>query len=188
VSIADVQSLEHHCGMLTLILLLSFASEPAQNHWPPTPPETARASLGFSGATLSIRSVDDPKRPGTARRRLTLTLPSGASRTLNLHDGGGLAENHALDLHHVGQDGFLLVSQKDCVEIDPIRVALNRCVKSVGCAKSRSYVGRFDWMNAFDPPKGAFHFGFRFLPAHDAIESGGCRQPPRSKGETNLPL
>lgn len=32
------------------------------------------------------------------------------------------------------------------------------------------YVGRFDWMNAFDPPSGAFRFDWRFLPAEDAGE------------------
>ena len=40
-----------------------------------------------------------------------------------------------------------------------------------------TYLGRFDWMNALDPPRGAFQFGFRFLPFTDADENGSCPYP-----------
>jgi hypothetical protein len=139
-----------------------------------TAPQVASASLGFSGATLSVKSVDDPRRRGTAHRRLTLTLPSGKSRSIELKDGGGFARNNALNLYHREQDSFLLVSERDCVAVDPIKGALNQCHRSLACGPSRTYVGRFDWMNGFDPPHGRFGLKWRFLPAYDASESGGC--------------
>ena len=139
-----------------------------------TASQVASASLGFSGATLSVKSVDDPRRRGTSRRSLTLTLPSGKSRTIELKDGGGFAHNSALNLYHGEQDSFLLVSERDCVAVDPIKGALNQCRKTTACAPSRAYIGRFDWMNGFDPPHGQFGLRWRFLPAYDAVESGGC--------------
>jgi hypothetical protein len=151
---------------LALILTLA-ASAPSQSLWHPVPPETARAWLGFSGATLSIRSVDDPKRHGTARRRLTLTLPSGSKQSLPLRDGGGRVGNNALSLYFVGQGSFVLVSEKDCVRVDPFKAILNRCEVARIDTHKLVRVGRFDWMNGFDPPHGAFRLAFRFLPAWD---------------------
>ena len=139
-----------------------------------TAPELASASLGFSGATLSVRSVDDPRRRGTAQRKVTLTLPSGNTRSMELHDGGGLVRNNSLNLYHVDQDNFLLVSERDCVAVDPIKGSLNQCHRTTACVPSRMYIGRFDWMNGFDPPHGRFGFKWRFLPAYDALENGGC--------------
>jgi len=159
--------------MLPAILLLLTAATRLPD-WKPMPPETASAWLGFSGATLSIRSVDDAKRPGTARRQLTLILPSGATRTLPLQDGGGHARNHALNLYHIEPDHFLLVSSKDCVEIDPIKGKIWGCVRKRACAQKRIFAGRFDWMNGFDRPRGKFEYGFRFLPDYDVGEDEGC--------------
>ena len=161
--------------MAPLLLLLAFApAPPALAHWRPVPPETATAWLGKSGATLSIRSVDDPKRPGTARRVLTLTTAAGTLFRLPLRDGGGYAGNNGLNLYHQSQDQFLLVSERDCVEIDPIRPRVHLCQARQACPRHRTYLGRFDWMNGFDPPRGAFRFAFRFLPAYDASEGNGC--------------
>ena len=137
-------------------------------------PQVASASLGFSGATLAVRSVYVPRRPGTAHRRLTLTLPSGNSRTMELQDGGGFARNNSLNLYHGDQDRFLLVSERDCVVIDPFKGALKQCRRTAACLPSRIYVGRFDWMNGYDPPHGRFGLKWRFLPAYDAVEGGGC--------------
>jgi len=152
---------------LALILALA-ASAPSPSHWHPVSQETARAWLGFSGATLSIRSVDDPKRPGTAHRRLTLTLPSGVKQSMPLQDGGGYANNNALNLYVFNQNSFLLVSEKDCVQIDPFKAIFTRCEVSKVDTRKLTRVGRFDWVNAFDPPNGAFRLAFRFLPAWDA--------------------
>lgn len=142
-----------------------------------TTPQVASASLGFSGATLSVRSADDPRRRGTSHRKLTLTLPSGKSRTIALQDGGGYARNNALNLYHGDQDRFLLVSEQDCVSIDPLKGTLNQCRRTSACKPSRTYVGRFDWMNGFDPPHGRFGLKWRFLPPYDAMESGGVFHP-----------
>lgn len=139
-----------------------------------TTTQFASSSLGFSGATLSVKSVDDPTRPGTAHRKLTLMLPSGQVQTVDLQDGGGHADNNGLNLYHREQDQFLLVSERDCVEVDPIKGALNRCRKNTACSPSRIYLGRFDWMNGFDQPEGRFALRWRFLPAYDAEENGGC--------------
>lgn len=93
---------------------------------------------------------------------------------MKLQDGGGYARNNSLNLYHWDQDSFLLVSERDCVAVDPIRGALNQCRRTAACARSRTYLGRFDWMNGFDPPHGRFGFRWRFLPAYDAVENGGC--------------
>jgi hypothetical protein len=160
-------------GLLLLLLALGAAPR-AANPWASARPETATAWLGFSGATLSIRSVFDPRRPGTARRRLTLVTAAGRRLELPLHDGGGRAGNYALDLYQISSDRFLLASERDCVEMDPIGRSLRTCRKPEACPRARTYVGRFDWMNGFDPPRGRFRLAFRYLPAHDAGESGGC--------------
>jgi hypothetical protein len=139
-----------------------------------TVPQVASAPLGFSGATLSVRSVDDPRRRGSSHRTVTLTLPSGQSRTLELNDGGGLAGNNALNVYYIHQDNFLLVSERDCVAVDPMNGSLNQCRRATACGRSRVYIGRFDWMNGFDPPRGRFGLRWRFLPAYDAGENGGC--------------
>jgi len=166
----------HNPVMPFLVLLLAWAAvtPPHPDHWKPVPPETAAAWLGFSGATLSIRSVDDPKRPGTARRVLTLAMPDGVRRSLALADGGGHAGNNSLNLYQSGEDRFLLISERDCVTVEPIRGAVGRCLKPQACRSGRTFLGRFDWMNGFDLPQGAFHFAFRFLPAHDVATGSGC--------------
>jgi hypothetical protein len=102
-------------------------------------PQVPSVSLGFSGATLSVKSVDDPRRHGTAHRRLTLTLPSGKSRSIELKDGGGIAHNHALNLYHGEQDSFLLVGERDCVAVDPVKGALNQCRRASACEAAACY-------------------------------------------------
>jgi hypothetical protein len=146
-----------------------------KSHWRPVPPVAAKAWLGFSGAILTIQSFDDPKRPGTARRRMILKLPNRVLNKVTLQDGGGHAGNNALNLYRMSNsDNFILVSEQDCQIIDPIKGGLKGCKKEKVCKEGKAYIGRFDWMNAYDPPDGEFRFGFRFLPAADAWENGGC--------------
>jgi len=159
--------------MIVAAIMFATASG-TSGAWHPQPPEVASAWLGASGATLLVRSVDDRWRRGTAHRRLTLSLPSGKRRSTALHDGGGAAENQALDLYHAGQERFLLVSERDCVDIDAANGRLTQCQKPAACSIHRTYLGRFDWMNGYDPPKGHFGLRWRFLPAYDALENGGC--------------
>src|SRR5690349_6094858 len=129
--------------MIAAALLLATAS-------------SASASLGVSGATLTVRSTDDPRLHGTAHRSLELLLPSGTARSMKLHDGGGATENQSLNLYHGDQERFLLISERDCVVIDPIKGALAQCRKPAVCPNPRTYLGRFDWMNGYDPPHGRF--------------------------------
>jgi hypothetical protein len=105
---------------------------------------------------------------------LSLRLPSGKVRKIALQDGGGAAQNQSLNLYHREQDRFLLVSERDCIAIDPVKGTVGKCRKTIVCSEARTYVGRFDWMNGYDPPNGRFGLRWRFLPAYDAMESGGC--------------
>jgi hypothetical protein len=136
-------------------------------------PEEPLVLLGFSGAMLSIKSIDDPTHPGTAHRSLELKGANGTRRSVSLHDGGGRAGNNGLDLYHLDQQRFLVVSKRDCVEIDAGHVNTQQCVPREPCDQSAmssaTYLGRFDWMNGFDPPHGEFVWRFRFLPAYDAL-------------------
>ena len=91
-----------------------------------------------------------------------------------LQDGGGVVQNQSLNLYHIDQDRFLLVSSRDCVEIDPIKSQLAVCARKQVCRQKHDYVGRFGWMNGFDPPRGRFGYAFRFLPAYDAGADEGC--------------
>lgn len=134
--------------------------------------ETATALLGRTGATLTVRSVDDPQRPGTARRTAILVGSNGVTRTMRLNDGGGLVRNNSINLIaiHPGDD-FKLVSQRDCVDVDPVHARLTACPVRQACRAQPDeiYVGRWDWMNGFDPPHASFTFRFRFLPSYEAM-------------------
>jgi len=99
---------------------------------------------------------------------MTLILPGGTKRSLPLQDGGGVVGNNALSLYFEGHESFLLLSEKDCVHIDALKAIFKRCQPARANAQKLVRVGRFDWMNGFDPPHGAFRFAFRFLPAWDA--------------------
>ncbi len=35
-------------------------------------------------------------------------------------------------------------------------------------------MGRFDWATGYDPPKGRFQYGWRFLPLEDGSEEPHC--------------
>ena len=100
-----------------------------------------------------------------------LTGSNGEARTLILNDGGGLLANNALNLIAInGDDRFKLVSQRDCVDIDPVHTRMTMCpVREVCRAQpGETYVGRWDWMNGFDPPNSRFSLRFRFLPSYQA--------------------
>jgi len=96
----------------------------------------------------------------------------------------GKAENESLNLFFdsKSQSSFFLVSEKDCVQFDPVAVHAEYCTKRPACEKGHvaglTYLGRFDWMNGNDPPKGTFGMAFRFLPLEDAWESGSCPKKP----------
>jgi hypothetical protein len=137
----------------------------------------AAYELGFSGATVSIRKSVRRAWP-IAQQTFILSGANGHTRTLRLHEGGGSAGNDSLNLFWAAQDKYFLISARDCVEFDPISIRANECSKRPPCeggvVQRLTYLGRFDWMNGFDPPKGAFRLAFRFLPFVDAAEGGSC--------------
>jgi len=131
--------------------------------------QTATAGLGEAGGSLSIRAIDDPDRPGTARRTVILLGANGVRRTIPLHDGWGRVGNAAINLFKVDQSHFRLVSERDCFDIDGVQARLTACPVRPPCrvASGEVFMGRFDYMNGFDPPHGRFRYRFRYLPSDD---------------------
>jgi hypothetical protein len=174
-------------SLLMMSLLAATIPVPATSAAAYRPdPQTAKHRLGFSGATISIREEYPPGWP-IANRTFSLTGANGVRRSLPLHPGGGTAGNQSLNLFVTeGTDGdhYLLTSERDCIEFDPVRVTAKGCLKRPPCANNHlsgaTYLGRFDWMNGIDPPKGEFRLAFRFLGPEDALESGSCAATPPS--------
>ena len=140
---------------------------------PPRPPYgSAHVDLGFTGATVIVKSTHVSHAPGSDHRVLTLITANGKRRVMALHDGGGKLGNNSLNLYYAGQDQFRLLSDKDCLDIDALGAKLERCALAPSCgpnlASGLVFLGRFDWMNGFDPPHGDFVYRFRFLPSYDA--------------------
>lgn len=115
-----------------------------------------------------------------SQRSFLLRGPNGHTVTLKLRAAGGHSGNTSLNLFKAGDERYLLTSERDCVEFDPIQVSARYCSEPPPCRAGRvelagaHYLGRFDWMNGYDPPRGDFNLRFRFLPREDAVESGGC--------------
>lgn len=166
---------------LLLCLATSAIAKAAEPH---VKPQIATHRLGFSGATVSVREEFQRGWP-IAKRTFSLTGANGRTRQLPLHAGGGAAGNQSLNLFKAADDRYLLTSEKDCVEFDPVRVRARYCEKRPPCAdqvvQKATYLGRFDWMNGFAPPKGEFGLGFRFLSPEDAAESGSCPPQPAAQ-------
>ncbi|HEY0312220.1 MAG TPA: hypothetical protein VGC56_06960 [Allosphingosinicella sp.] len=163
--------------MIEVLLLRAWLSAAVSERTMPAPQalrvQAATAPLGFSGATLTIRSFQTTL-GRRAERSVALRTAGGAVRTRRLNGEGGWTGASSLNLYHVEQDVFLVVGRNNCVRIDPIRTSLSRCSRATACAAPHMFIGRFDWMNGFDPPHGRFGIGFRYLPSYDAAESEGC--------------
>lgn len=152
-------------ALMTTILMLTSGACLAQSR-----SESATASLGVAGESLTILSVDVPHQTGTSRRRIVAVGADGTTQTLTINDGGGHAGNNALNLYKVDQSHFRLVSERDCVDVDGVHATLTVCHIRDVCrtVSGETYIGRFDWMNGFDPPRAEFRYRFRFLPSQDA--------------------
>ncbi len=140
----------------------------------------ASHKLEFSGATVSIKESN--RHWPVADRTFILVGANGRRRTLPLQKGGGQIGNSSLNLFVGGQDKYLVISERDCVEFDPVKVTAKYCSARPPCDSSGveglKFLGVFRWMNGFDPPKGRFQFAFRYLPAEDATEDGACLRQP----------
>lgn len=154
---------------------------------PITGDRVASHKLGFSGATLSIRESFGQTGWPIANRTFILIGANGHRRELKLARAGGTAGNQSLNLFWAGKAGdvtgsdkYFVISEMDCVEFDPIRMEAKFCLTRPPCESGKVrglvYLGRYDWMNGYDPPKGLFGWNFRFLPFTDAWESEACPQ------------
>jgi hypothetical protein len=136
------------------------------------PPLIASADLGFSGAVLTIRSSGIEARTGVDHRTLILITANNRRFTKVLNDGGGRLRNWSLNLYSIGQNKFVILSEKDCVSIDPVKGLVASCQIQKPCSPQLGpdavFLGRFDLMNGFDRPRGTFGLGFRYLPSYDA--------------------
>jgi len=143
--------------------------------------QTATADLGFSGVRISVTSTFPVLSAGIDRRLLTVIGPSGVRRVAHLHAGGVYVGPSSLNLYYLGDDNFAVLNPVDCVIIDAIHVRLRKCAPPPCAAKhaSGTYLGRWDWMNGFDRPKGEFALRYRYLPFYDAAEDLTC--PTKAK-------
>jgi len=135
-------------------------------------PLIASTDLGFSGAVLTIRSSGIRPRTGEDHRILILRTADNRRFAKVLKDGGGRLGNQSLNLYSVGHDMFVILSEKNCFAIDPVKGTITPCPTQKPCSPKfgagAMYLGRFDWMNGFDRPSGTFGLGFRYLPFYDA--------------------
>jgi hypothetical protein len=172
----------HSCMLAAATAIAAVAPAPASAQsigWG----RTARHTLGFSGAVVSI--TEHRRHWPIADRIFTLTGANGHVVKLRLQKGGGTAGNDAINLFVAKRgegDQYYVLSERDCVEFDPIRVIAEYCSQRPPCdghtVIGLTYLGRFDWMNGFDPPGGRFRYAFRYLPAEDAAEGGSCPTDP----------
>jgi len=137
--------------------------------------------LGFSGATVSVREDYSHTKWPVAHRYFLLKGANGRVVTTPLRDGGAseLSELGLYANESSGGGDFWLIGGRDCLRFDPVNLKVSKCVPPP-CVRGRrtsqnlTYVGAFDWANGFDPPKGRFQFGWRFLPPEDGSERSGC--------------
>jgi hypothetical protein len=141
---------------------------------------TARHTFEFSGAVVAI--TQHSRAWPIADRTLTVTGLDGRVLSLRLHRGGGTAGNASINLFVADGGLYYVLSERDCVEFDPVRFVARYCSPRPSCENGSvsglTYLGRFDWMNGFDPPGRRFELAFRYLPAEDAVESRSCPTKP----------
>lgn len=158
------------------LLSLSACKSPLQNRDDSRPiqgsVEAAAATLGRTGGVLTIEAASDPARPGVARRTAILLASNGVGRRVALRDGGGAIGDSSIWLFALPGDRFRAVGPEDCIEIDPVEGRITTCpIRTTGCQPQagETFIGRFDWMNGFDPPHAEFTLRFRYLPSYEMI-------------------
>ncbi len=144
--------------------------------------------LGFSNVVVSVKEDYRQTKWPVAHRTFFLRGPNGRLVYFPIRDGGA-GDLDALSLyrrvhsefdshgHAIGGD-YLLLGAQECVGFDPVFLEIKRCVMRPPCkGKLREdliYIGRFDWANGYDPPRGQFQFGWRFLPFEEGSEESFC--------------
>jgi len=138
--------------------------------------------LGFSGATITIREHGLP----VTNRTFVLRGASGGTARLRLAAGSRQEPSPSLNLFKFASDRYLLTSSSDCIEFDPIAVLARRCISMPPCRDGKvegaTYLGRFGWMNGYEPPRGEYTLRFRFLGFEDAAEDQSCASAPSNVG------
>jgi len=159
----------------------------------------AATTLSFSNVRVAVEETMVGLSPWRSRRRLSLTSATGARKTVELSaltNGGGNINFYALE-----SGNYLFLGERDCVELDAVRFVTRSCIVENSrrrmseidqrCAARRSvlmlsrdgqwpiYLGRFDWMNGYDPPDGRFGYAFRFQTLESAMEDRPDCSPER---------
>ncbi|MBX3562022.1 MAG: hypothetical protein KF780_09450 [Sphingomonas sp.] len=150
----------------------------------------AETTLSFSNVRLAIEETLTNLAPLRSNRVLTLTSPAGQQRRIplsSLSNGGGGMNLYAL------QDGYILLGENDCIALNDITLETRSCLSretetgvDQRCEAHRQpdgvlgqtsnghwpiYLGRFDWMNGYDPPDGRFSYALRYQTLESALES-----------------
>ena len=150
----------------------------------------AATTLTFSNLRIAIEETLTSLSPWRSNRTLLLTSPAGQQRRIplsSLTNGGGSISLYAL------REGYILLGENDCIVLDDVRLTTRSCVSrgteggiDQRCEAHRQldgvlrrtadgrwpiYLGRFDWMNGFDPPDGRFGYAFRYQTLEHALES-----------------
>jgi hypothetical protein len=158
----------------------------------------ATAVLGFTDVRATIRETQIGSSYEPMARVLTLDAPNGKRVVVTMRDSSD--GNHGASLYEAANDHYIFLSRSDCFEVDPFAMAATSCriEAPVEPANGREtdqrclaeehprgilrhpdvgyrpiYLGRFDWMNGYDPPDGRFGLGFRYLHFADAGEGSG---------------
>ena len=145
---------------------------------------TASLTLGTSNVTVTYTdSVGVSSAKGPTRRTLIFHSPAGRTRVVVLKNtemsGSALRVYyvpHSLRDTRLGfsWDQFVFIGTSDCITLETVKFRIMPCTMTAGDALRRrrdaSYIGRFDFANGFDRPKGRFGYNLRFLPAW---ETGG---------------
>ncbi len=149
----------------------------------------ASHQLGFSNAVVSVREDYTHTKWPIAHRTFLLRGANGRLVSLLIHDGGpgqlttlSLYKRAHPDVdgrgHAIGGD-YVLLGVRDCVGFDPVFLDVKVCSVRPPCSgdKLRAeliYLGRFDYANGYDPPRGQFQLNWRFLPFEEGTEESFC--------------
>jgi len=138
-------------------------------------------TLGTSNVIVTYTdSVGIEGTKGPTRRTLVFHSPTGRTRVVVLTNramsGSALRvyyARHSLADARLGfsWNQFIFIGQSDCITLETVKFRVLPCTMAAGQAlrrrKDARYLGRFDFANGFDPPKGRFGFNLRFLPAYE---------------------
>lgn len=105
-------------------------------------------------------------------RAVTISLNVEATSRSAPHQ---ISTNNALNLYRMSNsDNFILISEKDCQIIDPIKGELNGCKKEQVCKEGKAYIGRFDWASCLGSSLPGAKIVWDEYPRQGRLTSEGC--------------